>query len=214
MDQIAPCLFRSDTEDPFGRSDCLTHAFLLQREIGNVLIYSSGQLDKDETELRQLGGITRQYLNHRDEAAPHCDWVSETFGSKLVCHEEEKVAISRKCTVHETFSGATEIADDLIAVPTPGHCPGSTCYLWQGPKARYLFTGDTIYFDAGNWKVFIDPKDAETMTQSLQVIAALEFDVLLPGLYQGDFWRAEVTKDELRERVDEIAERLKQGTVH
>ena len=62
--------------------------------------------------------------------------------------------------------------------------------------------------------MFIDPKDAETMTQSLQVIAALEFDVLLPGLYQGDFWRAEVTKDELRERVDEIAERLKQGTVH
>ena len=214
MKQVASRLYRSDSEDPFGRSDCLTHAFLLQREMGNVLIYSSGQLEQDEGQIRELGGITRQYLNHRDEAAAHCDWVSETFGSRLVCHEAEKEAIAKKCTVHETLSGATEIADDLIAVPTPGHCPGSTCYLWQGSDARYLFTGDTIYFEHGNWKVFIDPADAKTMTRSLQVVAALEFDVMLPGLYIGDIWQMEVTKDNVQRQVEEIADRLKRGAVH
>lgn len=214
MFAVAKHLYKSDPEDPFGRSDCLTHAFLLQRDAGNILIYSSGQLEKEEDDIRKRGGITRQYLNHRDEAAAHCDWVSEAFGSKLICHEAERDAITKKCTVHETLSGATDIANDLIAIPTPGHCPGSTCYLWQGPDARYLFTGDTIYFEGGDWKVYIDPSDAEIMTQSLQVIAALEFDVMLPGLYIGDVWQMEVAKDDVQQRVNEIVERLKQGAIH
>ena len=214
MEKVSSHLYRSATEDPFGRGDLLTHAFLLWRESGNFLIYSSGQLEKDEAELRDFRGISRQYLNHRDEAAAHCDWVSETFGSRLICHEAEQNTITKKCTVHETFADATEIAEDLIAIPTPGHCPGSTCFLRRGPDARYLFTGDTIYFEDGVWKVFIDAKDTDTMIRSLHVIAALEFDVMLPGLYQGDIWRADVTKQDRKQKVDDIIDRLRTGAVH
>lgn len=218
MKKVAERLYRSEPEDPFGRGDCLTHAFFIARPntdgLGNVLIYSSGQLAQDEKHIRTLGGITRQYLNHRDEAAAHCDWVSQTFGSKLICHVAEREAIEKHCTVHETIDAATELAPDLVAVPTPGHCPGSTCYLWNGPDARYLFPGDTIYFDKGDWQVFIDPANAQEMIRSLRVIAALEFDVLLPGLYQGDVWRADVTKGEAVERINEIVERLERGERH
>lgn len=214
MKKVASSLYRSDPEDPFGRGGIHTHAFLIERSDGNVLIYSSGQLEQEEDTLRALGGISRQYLNHRDEAAPHCDWVSETFGSKLTCHEAEKEPISRKCTVHETICGATELVPELLAIPTPGHCPGSTCFLWNGPEARYLFTGDTIYFDDGNWKVYIAPQNAGEMIESLKIISALEFDVMLPGLYEGDIWRADVTKGEVTERIGEIIERLERGETH
>jgi len=218
MENVATNLYRSPPEDLNGNGEFLMHAFLLHRDDGrdggNLLIYSAGQLENDEDHLRELGGITRQYLNHRHEAASHCDWVSQTFGSKLICHEAEQQAIAKVCTVSETFSGAIKLHSDLIAIPTPGHCAGSTCFLWDGPDARYLFTSDTIYFINGDWRVFIEPESAEQMTESLRVIAALEFDVMLPGLYQGDIWQMGVSKAETVERIDEIIGRLQKGELN
>src|SRR6266496_2260633 len=71
---------------PFGPS-LEGRAFLLQRERGNLLVYSSPTLEPDATAIEELGGIARQYLNHRREAAPICDWVRATFGASLHCHE-------------------------------------------------------------------------------------------------------------------------------
>lgn len=35
-------------------------------------------------------------------------------------------------------------AQRLEAIATPGHTPGSTCFLWRQPDAARLFTGDTL----------------------------------------------------------------------
>ena len=38
--------------------------------------------------------------------------------------------------------------NDVEVLPTPGHSPGSTCYVVTGVGGeRYLFTGDTIFPD-------------------------------------------------------------------
>lgn len=43
-------------------------AFLLEREAGNLLIYSSPEFDANAPEVQKLGGVARQYLNHSHEA--------------------------------------------------------------------------------------------------------------------------------------------------
>jgi sulfur dioxygenase len=35
-------------------------------------------------------------------------------------------------------------AERLEAIATPGHTPGSTCFLWRQPEASCVFTGDTL----------------------------------------------------------------------
>src|SRR6266516_1584624 len=43
-------------------------AFLLRRDPGNLLVYSVPGLESDAPAIQELGGIARQYLNHRHEA--------------------------------------------------------------------------------------------------------------------------------------------------
>lgn len=211
MERVSDHLFRTEPEFPFGGSSVQTHAYVLLRPDSNVVLYSSRHLPAEEDWLRAAGGVARQFLNHRDEAGPACDWLYETFGAPLTCHDLEREAISRQCAVHDTVAGEGEVLPDLLAVPTPGHCPGSTCYLWQGPDRRYLFTGDTIYLNEGRWEVYVSRGTAAEMTASLDRIAALPFDCLVPGLFIGAIKTADTTPTDTRTRVDEIIVRLKRG---
>ena len=73
MDTVIPGLYASAPE-PLGFGPSLEiRAFLLQRERGNLLIYRSAALDEDVAAVDELGGISRQYLNHHHEASPACD---------------------------------------------------------------------------------------------------------------------------------------------
>jgi len=81
----------------------------------------------------------------------------------------------------------------LEAIPTPGHCPGSTCYLLQQAGKQILFTGDTIYPDNGEWKIYLhgNKSSGKDMLASLDLLAGLSIDIILPGLYIGDVsWEA------------------------
>jgi len=97
---------------PFGPS-LEGHAFLLQRERGNLLVYSSPTLEPDAAAIEELGGIARQYLNHRHEAAPICDWVRATFGASLHCHENERGAVAETCADYETVYELHQLDGDL-----------------------------------------------------------------------------------------------------
>src|SRR5919206_462810 len=104
MENVIPGLYASVPE-PLGFGPSLEiRAFLLQREGGNLLIYRSASLERDAEEVRNLGGISRQYLNHPHEASPACDWVAETFGAPLHVHEDDARAAAERCEVGETFS--------------------------------------------------------------------------------------------------------------
>ena len=49
------------------------------------------------------------------------------------------------------FSRRHMLDDDFEVIPTPGHTPGATAYLWDNGNHRFLFTGDTIYLRDGEW---------------------------------------------------------------
>jgi hypothetical protein len=214
MENVIPGLYAS-TPEPLGFGPSLEiRAFLLQRERDNLLVYRSQILERDIEEINALGGISRQYLNHRHEASPACDWVAKTFDAPLHVHEEEAPTVSEACNVAETFSERHRLDEDFEVIPTPGHTSGATAFLWDAGRHRCLFTGDTIFFPRSKWvaAVLDGVSDRERYIESLELIRILDFDLLVPEIAAADQpYYAFVEKPEAERCIDAILERLRRG---
>jgi glyoxylase-like metal-dependent hydrolase (beta-lactamase superfamily II) len=214
MDTVIPRLYKSIPEPlPFGPS-LEIRAFLLQRERGNLLIYRAASIEHETEAISELGGISHQYLNHRHEAAPVCDWVSETFAAPLHCHALEAPSVSETCKVAETFSERHHLDDDFEVIPTPGHTSGATAFLWDAGEHRCLFTADTIFIRDGEWTAVVleGVSDREQYIESLELIRGLDFDVLVPSFgTAGQRHFAFVDRAEAERRINAILERLRRG---
>ena len=81
MKQIYPDLWQTRAEHPF--FGVTSHAYLLSRDTGNVLLYSTG-LPEEYEHIQKLGGITHQYLSHSDEAGPALAEIKKQFVSSFV----------------------------------------------------------------------------------------------------------------------------------
>jgi len=184
--QLLPNIFYTNPDRPFS-NEVETRAYLVNLAAGNILFYSSSHIEQEFDFIHSKGGLFKQYLNHRDEASEYCDLARMRFNAPLVCHELESDAVSQRCKVSETYSARHHILPVLEAIPTPGHCPGSTCYLLQHDGKHILFTGDTIYPDNGEWKVYLhgSRSSGKDMLTSLELLGSLAVDVILPGLYIG-----------------------------
>lgn len=69
----------------------------------------------------------------------------------------------------------------LSVMHTPGHTPGSACYIVEQGKERLLVSGDTL-FARSIGRTDLAGGDPEAMTASLARLAALEGDMpVLPG---------------------------------
>ena len=177
-------------------------AFVLERERGNLLVYSNETLDDPE-------GVVRWYLNHSHEAM----FVSGAVTAPLFVHERERPAVEGKAHVRATFSRRHTLDDDFEVIPTPGHTPGATAYLWDSGEHRFLFTGDTIFLRDGEWvAAVLDSSDRASYLDSLALIRDLDFDVLVPwGVTAGDLPYAVTSRADARRRIDTLIERVRAG---
>jgi glyoxylase-like metal-dependent hydrolase (beta-lactamase superfamily II) len=177
-------------------------AFVLEREHGNVLVYSNDTLEDP-------AGVSRWYLNHGHEAM----FLSDDVSAPLFVHERERRAVEEKAHVRATFSRRHTLDDDFEVIPTPGHTPGATAYLWDSGEHRFLFTGDTIFLHDGEWvAAVLDSSDRASYLDSLELIRELDFDVLVPwAATAGDPPYAVTSHADARRRIDAIAERVRAG---
>lgn len=212
LEKITNHLYRTAPDHPFGQGPWITYGHLLCRPDGNLIVGTSSHFEENKTQLTNLGGVKYQYLTHRDEAHKNADWITDTFDAPLICHEKEKDAISKRCIVGNTIHQRTTIFADFEAILTPGHTPGSLCYLWQAPDARYLFTGDTVFFNNDRWEVFINIGTPEEMISSLNLIAGLDFDYIIPGAHTGNAGIEAVTKEKIQKNIDQIISRIRSDT--
>ena len=200
MDTGMRGLYASEPESlPFALS-LDVRAFLLRRDRGNLLIYSTTSAAADAGAIEALGGISRHYLNHRHEAM----FKSDAIDAPLFVHENERASVAQSYRVRGSFSRRHMLDEDFEVIPTPGHTPGATAYLWDSGVHRYLFTGDTIYLDDGKWRVgLLDSSNRDAYIASLELIGGLEFDVLVPwATGVGQPWFAFTDADDTRRRVD------------
>jgi glyoxylase-like metal-dependent hydrolase (beta-lactamase superfamily II) len=180
-------------------------AFLLERAHGNVLVYSVSGLATDAAEIESLGGLSRQYLNHWHEAMFTSDW----YEGPLFVHEADRAEVEERRHVRGSFRRRHMLDEDFEVIPTPGHTPGATAYLWDSGRRRFLFTGDTVYLSDGEWvDGLLESSDRATYVESLRLLRELDFDVLVPWAARGEPWYSETTPELTRERIDALLERL------
>ncbi|HEX3289572.1 MAG TPA: MBL fold metallo-hydrolase [Mycobacterium sp.] len=184
MQQVLTDLWQTRTDSPF--PGLTTHAFLWTGR--NALFYSTAT-DADFAALDELGGVADQYLSHRDEAGPMLAKIADHFDSTLHAPVTELLEIGQHAHVDVPLGSRHVDVNGIEVVPTPGHSPGSTCYLIHGADGRYLFTGDTMVFgDSGAWWAGYIPgiSDADALAASLRLLRTLEPDVAISSAYQGD----------------------------
>jgi hydroxyacylglutathione hydrolase len=72
------------------------------------------------------------------------------------------------------------IVDDMAfrVIDAPGHSPGSLCLYW--PETKVLFSGDVV-FNQGIGRVDLPGGDGGKLKQSIEQLAQLEVEHLLPG---------------------------------
>jgi glyoxylase-like metal-dependent hydrolase (beta-lactamase superfamily II) len=175
-------------------------AFVLRRARGDVLIYAAPGM-------RALGGVSRWYLNHRHEAM----FAGDGVDAPLFLHARDREGVD--LPVRGTFSRRHVLDEDLEVIPTPGHTPGATAYLWDSGEHRFLFTGDTIYLADGQWiAAVLDSSDRTAYLESLELIRGLDFDVLVPwAASAGQPYHAVTSNADARRRIDAIIARVRRG---
>jgi len=189
MQQIQADLWETTVESPF--PGLTTHAYLLQRRDGNVLFYNTSHTQEIEA-IASLGGLAYHCLSHRDELGDTLSVIREKYGSKLACHRLEREDCAAYCEPDLLFDQRARWLHDLEVIPTPGHSPGSTCFLASSTTGKhYLFTGDTLYCAGENqWRPGFIPgvtqqEDIEPLAQSLQQLRDLAPDVVLSSAFAG-----------------------------
>lgn len=179
MKKILNDLWQTKTENP--AKGLYTHAYLLIRDDDNVLFYNTG-IAEEIDKIAELGGVNYQLLSHQDELGDSLKVIKQRFDSKLGGPNEEREAFAKYLTP-DILYGETESINDIKPIPTPGHTPGSTCFLVKSLEQKsYLFTGDTLYLSKdGIWKAGYIPgySDKQALIESLKILKELKPDVVL-----------------------------------
>src|SRR5919108_1178882 len=170
-----PTLYASAPERlPFGRN-LEIRSFVLERPAGNLLVYS--------TRGAPNAGIWRQYLNHWHEIG----FAAEAVTAPLFVHAADRAQVEARAHVRAAFSRRHMLDDDFEVIPTPGHTPGATAYLWDTGEQRILFTGDTLMLRDGEWvAAVLESSYRDAYLDSLALIRELDFDVLVPWVATAD----------------------------
>jgi hydroxyacylglutathione hydrolase len=211
MRAVRTDLWETATFSPF--AGLTTHAYLWTPPSGaNVLFYAPGN-DTELDHMEELGGVAHQYLSHRDEAGPALAMVADRFGASLHSNAAEVDDIAEFAVPDVAFDHRHVDANRVEVIPTPGHSPGSTCFLVPGADgARYLFTGDTIYRRAdGRWAAGFIPgiSDAAALAVTLDLLATLEPTVVISSAFAGDSATHDIGDREWPARVAEATAGLR-----
>jgi glyoxylase-like metal-dependent hydrolase (beta-lactamase superfamily II) len=188
----------------------LLRSFVLVRPQGNVIVYHSPGVSGSAAAIGALGRPSRLLVSHGHEEMYGPPALDVPVWAPRGDHAE----VATSLDVAGTIDGRGMIGEDLEVLPTPGHTPGSTAFLWDDGAHRFLFTGDSVWIERGEWRaVLLDPDARRTYLDSLALVRELDFDVLVPwGVTDGDPPFGVVTgRSEIRERIDAIVERLEAG---
>lgn len=214
MQSVIPGLYASAPQALSFAPSIHVRAFLLQRREGNLLVYNVGTVVDDARAIEELGGVSRQYLNHWHEALFGSHEPVRELGAKLLVNRADAPAVERRGWRGVLgFSRRHALDEDFEAIPIPGHTAGATAYLWDNGSERLLFTGDSIYVEEGEWvAAVLDSSDRARYLESLELLRGLEFSVLVPWAVSADGpYAFGVTPAEARERIGVIIQRVASG---
>jgi len=178
-------------------------SYFIRRDGGNWLVDSPKFLPPLARRFEAWGGIAHIFLTHRDDVAD-ADRYAQHFRSTRHIHRLE---LSSQPGAEHIFEGLEHVnlADGLVAIPTPGHTAGH-CVLLLDDK--YLFTGDHLWWDRNEQRLGASQSYCwhswEEQIESMRRLAEYRFEWVLPG--HGE--RVYLPAEEMREQVLALTARM------
>ena len=171
------------SEDSFG-----AWSYLVRREAGNVIVDSPRAAGPLLRAIEAQGGCRLMFLTHRDDVADH-DAFRRRFGCDRILHADDITGGTRGIERPLAGPDPVRLADDLLAIPVPGHTRGHAVLLYRD---RFLFTGDHLAWSPER-KRLVAFRDAcwyswSEQTRSMERLLDHRFEWILPG--HGWGWRA------------------------
>jgi glyoxylase-like metal-dependent hydrolase (beta-lactamase superfamily II)/ferredoxin len=179
------------------------NSYFVRHPAGNWLIDSPKFQPRLVRKFEAMGGIAHVFLTHSDDVAD-AHLYAQHFSARRFIHRAE---LSSQPDAENVLDGdePIQLADDFLAIPTPGHTRGHCVLLFRD---RYLFTGDHLAWDRHNRELeayhdycwYSWPRQVESMRR----LAEFGFEWILPGHGQ----RVRLARDEMRMQMKELVERL------
>lgn len=179
------------------------NSYFIRHPAGNWLVDSPKFLPRLVRKFEALGGIANIFLTHSDDVAD-ARLYAERFGSRRFIHRAELHSLPDAEAVLDGEE-PVRLADDFLAIPTPGHTRGHCVLLFRD---RFLFTGDHLSWDRHEKRLeasedycwYSWPRQVESMRR----LAAFSFEWVLSGHGQ----RVRLPADEMRRQMRELVARM------
>lgn len=199
-ERLTECVWRCGFN---ARSSFGAHSYFVARPTGNVLVDSPRHAGALVDWFDDQGGIAHVLLSHQDDVAD-AEQYAGRFGARVWIHRDDSAAAPYATDLIEGAS-ARAIADDLVAIPLPGHTRGSVAYLFED---RVLFTGDSLAWSAREQDL-VAFRDAcwyswTALTASLGKLVDHRFEWVLPG----HGWPVHLPADEMNGRLRALVARM------
>jgi len=197
LDEAGEVFFCGFTaESSFGAT-----SYLVRRKDGNVLVDSPRAAAPLLRRIEEMGGARLMFLTHRDDVADHRRF-RERFRCERILHARDVTSLTREVE-HKLVGDETKrLADDLLAVPVPGHTAGSAVLLY---REQTLFTGDHL-MAAEDGSRLVAGRDVcwyswPAQIRSMERLLDLRFEWVLPG--HGGRYRA-ASPAAMRREVEQL----------
>ena len=186
-------------------------SFLITRRSGNVLFPTKFDISAELGAIREKGPVSHLLVGDRHHVSSNTVKLAKKFKIPLTASEiEAKVLAKKGLSVTNALALSDhKLANNLVALATPGHTPGAFSYLYTTRLRRYLFIGDTLVPTQGEWKYWVNKPNRSLMRQTLERLLKVEFDVLLCNSFAAtDGSVVEVTKRTKNARLRSLIQSL------
>ncbi len=179
------------------------NSYFLRHPQGNWLVDSPKFQKTLVKRMEDLGGIKHIFLTHRDDVA-EAERFADHFQAERIIDRRE---LSSQPNAERILEGnePTQLAEGVLAIPTPGHTKGHCCLLFQN---HFLFTGDHLAWDRHNHELeaFRDYCWHSWPLQKTSMSRLLEYDFawILPGHGQ----RVKLPPEQMKEELRALVERM------
>jgi glyoxylase-like metal-dependent hydrolase (beta-lactamase superfamily II) len=112
--------------------------------------------------------------------------------------------VSKAAAVYCTFDKRETRLGNIEVIPTPGHTPGSVCFLVGSIDGKtYLFTGDTLFLNKGGWGTRVNTDGSRSdLKNSLMLLRDLKPTVVFSSASVGSVSFKVVSAEEWLSDVD------------
>jgi glyoxylase-like metal-dependent hydrolase (beta-lactamase superfamily II)/ferredoxin len=173
-------------------------SYFVERPAGNVLVDSPKAVPRLLSEFERRGGVSTMFLTHKDDVADHAAF-RKRFSCERVLHDADSTSDTADVELALAGREPVRLAEDLVAIPTPGHTRGHAVLLYRD---KFLFTGDHLAWSRKR-NGLVAFRDAcwyswKEQIGSMERLLDFSFEWVLPG---HGAWHKAASSEEMRREL-------------